>query len=375
MNDPTRATQEETLMRRALALAREGWGQTAPNPMVGAVVVRDGHVVGEGYHEVYGGPHAEVNAIRTAGDRARGATLIVTLEPCRHHGKTPPCTDAIIAAGIRRVVVAAADPSREAGGGAALLEQAGIEVETGVLAGESRELNAAFFHAQTSRYPWTTLKLAVSIETAIADARGSTSHLSGAEARHEVHLLRAGNDAIAVGVGTVLADDPQLTVRGVRPPRVPLRRVVFDRSLRTPLDARVIRTAREAPTIVVTRATSASHARALADAGVDVIAAGDLAEGFRALRAAGIRSLLVEGGATLAGAVLADRLAHRLVIFQAPVALGPRALHAFDGAPPAVLAELEHYPVLERRTLGADVMTIYATAGGEGGGSDVHGLG
>ena len=366
------ATHEETLMRRALALARHGWGQTAPNPMVGAVVVRGGEIVGEGYHEVFGGPHAEVNAIRAAGDRARGATLIVTLEPCRHHGKTPPCTDAIIAAGIRRVVVGALDPSREAAGGAAALRAAGIDVESGILAGESRELNASFFHAQSSRYPWTTLKLAVSIETAIADARGSTSHLTGPEALREVHMLRAGHDAIAVGIGTVLADDPQLTVRGVRPPRVPLKRVIFDRSLRLSPSATVVRTAQEAPTIVVTRDDTSSAAKALADAGVQVVAAADLASGFRALRAGGIRSLLVEGGATLAGTVLSDRLAHRLVIFQAPVALGPRALHAFDGASPQVLSELEHYPVLERRALGDDVMTIFAPAGES---SDVHGLG
>jgi len=372
MSGAAGATHDETLMRRALTLARHGWGQTAPNPMVGAVVVRDGEVVGEGYHEIYGGPHAEVNAIRAAGERARGATLVVTLEPCRHHGKTPPCTDAIIAAGIRRVVVGAHDPSREASGGASLLRQAGIDVETGILAGESRELNAAFFHAQSSRYPWTTLKLAVSIETAIADARGSTSQLTGPESRQAVHMLRAGHDAIAVGIGTVLADDPQLTVRDARAPRVPPRRVIFDRSLRLPLTAKVVQTVSVAPTTVVTRDASSGRARALTDAGVKVIAAQDLTEGFRSLRDAGVRALLVEGGATLASAVLGDRLAHRLVIFQAPVALGPRALHAFDGASAAVLSELEHYPVLERRTLGGDVMTTYAPAGES---SDVHGLG
>ena len=366
------ATHEETLMRRALALATHGWGQTAPNPMVGAVVVRDGEVVGEGYHEVFGGPHAEVNALRAAGEGARGATLIVTLEPCRHHGKTPPCTDAIIAAGVSRVVIGALDPSREASGGAAVLRQAGIDVAAGILAAESRELNAAFFHAQSAREPWTTLKLAVSIETAIAGSRGSTSHLTGPESRHEVHMLRAGHDAIAVGIGTVLADDPQLTVRGVRPPRVPLTRVVFDRTLRLPLTAKVVRTVEEAPTIVVARDASTARARALMEAGVTVIAAGDLADGFRELRRTGIRALLVEGGAAVASAVLRDRLAHRLVIFQAPVALGPRALHAFDGASPAVLSELERSPILERRSLGRDVMTTYALAGES---SDVHGPG
>lgn len=347
-------------MRRALSLAREGWGQTAPNPMVGAVVVRDDTVVGEGFHGRFGGPHAEVNALRAAGDRARGATLYVTLEPCRHHGKTPPCTDAVLAAGIARVVIAAPDPSTNAGGGAGVLRAAGVQVETGLLLDEARELNAPFFHAVSSDIPWTTLKLAVSVEVAIADERGSTSHLTGPESRAAVHSLRAGHDAIAVGIGTILADDPQLTVRGVRPPRVPLRRVVFDRALRIPMDAGVVRTTAEAPTIVITRDATSKRADALRAAGVNVFAADGLAAGFRALRERGIRSLLVEGGATLASAVLEEGLAHRLIIFQAPVVLGSQALHAFDGASPRILGALEQYRVIQRSNPGVDTMTTYA---------------
>ena len=349
-------------MRRALELAREGWGQTAPNPMVGAVVVRDDTIVGEGFHARFGEAHAEVVALSAAGERARGATLFVTLEPCRHLGKTPPCTDAILAAGVRRVVIAVKDPTVRAGGGAEVLRQAGVDVEFGPLETEARELNAPFFHATASDLPWTTLKLAVSIETGISDARGTTSQLTGAESRAEVHRLRAGNDAIAVGVGTVLADDPQLTVREARAPRMPLIRVIFDRHLRTPPTAAVVRTAGETPTVIVTLTTSSSHAKPLRAAGVRLISAHDLCEGFRSLHEMGIRSVLVEGGATLASAVLAERLAHRLVIFQAPVSLGPRALHAFDGAPPAVLRALELSPVLSRRALGPDVMTTYALA-------------
>ena len=348
-------------MRRALTLAREGWGQTAPNPMVGAVVVRDGDVVGDGFHARFGEPHAEVVALRAAGALTRGATLFVTLEPCRHHGKTPPCADAVLAAGVARVVIAALDPTAQSGGGADMLRDAGVVVETGVLGREARELNAPFFHAASgSDLPWTTLKLAVSMDTAISDERGTTSWLTGPEARREVHHLRAGHDAIAVGVGTVLADDPQLTVRDAPPPRVPLRRVVFDRSLRTPLESVLVRTAAETPTTVVTRTTASTHARALAKAGVHVIAAPDLSHGLRALRAEGVRSLLVEGGATIAAAVLAEKLAHRLVIFEAPVMLGPNALYAFDGAPPGVVRELEQLPVVARKTLGRDVMTTYA---------------
>lgn len=351
---------DEHYIRQALALAVGGWGQTAPNPMVGAIVVREGVVVGAGYHERFGDAHAEVNALRAAGERAEGATLYVSLEPCRHHGKTPPCTDAIVSARVRRVVAAVADPTPHAGGGAAALRAAGVDVTVGVLEAEARELNAAFFHAQESDLPWTTLKLAVSMETAIADRRGSTSRLTGDLARAEVHRLRAGHDAIAVGVGTILADDPQLTVRHAQPPRLALRRVVFDRHLRTPLTSSIVRDAGVIPTTIVTLTTSSSHSRQLRSAGVELVTAPDLRAGFKALRAAGVRSLLVEGGATLATAVLTERLAHRLTIFQAAVTLGPEALYAFDGASDAQLATLERLPVVARRHYGNDVMTTFA---------------
>lgn len=362
MNDPTPAHDAVAFMRRALELATKGWGQTAPNPMVGAVVVRAGRIVGEGYHERYGEAHAEVMALRAAGDLAQGATLYVTLEPCRHFGKTPPCTDAILATGIKRVVIAALDPTPQAGGGAELLQQAGLEVDIGVMATEARELNAPFLHAATSDLPWTTLKLAVSIETAIANERGTTSWLTSPESRAEVHRLRAGSDAIAVGVATVIADDPQLNVREWTAPRRPPARVIFDRSLRTPLRSKVVTTARETPTIIVTLSAESAMADMFRDAGVHLIASPDLQHGFRRLRDAGIRSLLVEGGATIASAVLAENLAQRMVIFQAPVSLGPGALYAFDGAAPEVLGSLERYRVLERRQLGPDVMTSYALA-------------
>jgi diaminohydroxyphosphoribosylaminopyrimidine deaminase/5-amino-6-(5-phosphoribosylamino)uracil reductase len=349
-------------MSRALELARKGWAQTAPNPMVGAVVVRGDRVVGEGYHARFGESHAEVVALSQAGDAARDATLYVSLEPCRHHGKTPPCTDAIIASGIKEVVMAALDPTTIAGGGSRLLVAAGIAVRSGVLEREARELNAPFFHAAVSDLPWTTLKLAVSMETAIANERGTTSLLTGTETRVAVHALRAGHDAIAVGVGTILADDPKLNVREVTPPRVPITRVVFDRHLRTPVGAVIVRTSHENPTIIVTSDVSTARAGELRAAGAQLIPAKDLRDGFRQLRAAGILSLIVEGGATLASAVLTEKLAHRLVIFQAPVTLGAQALYAFDGASPEVLQALESLPVLERTTLGPDVMTKYALA-------------
>lgn len=362
MTDTGVAHEDHTFMRRALHLAMEGWGQTAPNPLVGAVVVRDGHIVGEGWHVRHGEAHAEVNALRAAGDLARGSTLYVSLEPCRHRGKTPPCTDAILATGVARVVIAVPDPTETAGGGARLLREAGLDVVVGVLEAEARELNAAFLHAASNDLPWTTLKLAVSIETAIANERGTTSWLTSPESRHEVHRLRAGSDAIAVGIGTVLADDPQLTVREAPLPRMQPARVVFDRGLRTPPDALVVRTARETPTIIVTSLADSTNGEALREAGVHLIVAADLRDGFRRLRGAGIRALLLEGGATLASAALGEGLVHRLIIFQAPVSLGPQALHAFDGATPGVLHDLERYPVLGRRQLGPDIMTTYALA-------------
>jgi diaminohydroxyphosphoribosylaminopyrimidine deaminase / 5-amino-6-(5-phosphoribosylamino)uracil reductase len=357
------SAHEEKFMRRALELAREGWGQTAPNPMVGAVVVRDGVVVGEGFHARWGGAHAEVEALNAAGERARGATLFVTLEPCRHHGKTPPCTDAIARAGVARVAMAVADPTADAGGGAAVLRAAGVDVATGMLEREARELNAPFFHAAGSDLPWVTLKLAVSIETAIANARGTTSWLTGPESRRWVHELRAGHDAIAVGAGTVLADDPQLTVRDARMPRRPLARVIFDRRLRTPLDAAVVRTARETPTIVVARDVAGKKAEALRGAGVRVLGANGLRDALRMLRSAGFRSLLVEGGAKVATAFVEEGLVHRLITVQAPVSLGPKALHAFEGASKSTLSRLESLRVIERLSLGPDVATKYAVSG------------
>ncbi len=348
-------------MRRALELAAGGWGQTAPNPMVGAVVVRDGAIVGEGYHARFGEAHAEVMALHAAGERARGATLYVTLEPCNHEGKTPPCTHAIAAAGITRVVAAVRDPNPVASGGAAFLHARGIAVEFGDGEAEARELNAAFFHAVTrDDRPFVTLKLAMSLDAAIAHRGGSTTWITGPESRREVHRIRAGHDAIAVGIGTILADDARLTVRDWPAPRVPPARVVFDSSLRLPLASGLVRTAREIPVIVVARHANAARRAALEAQGVRVLEADGLADGLRALRAAGVRSLLLEGGARLAGSFLTASLVDRMIIFQAPVLLGPGALAAFAFAPSADPAHLQRLPVVERRVFGDDVMTTYA---------------
>jgi diaminohydroxyphosphoribosylaminopyrimidine deaminase/5-amino-6-(5-phosphoribosylamino)uracil reductase len=362
MTDQERPTQTRDIafMRRALSLARKGWGQTAPNPMVGAVVVRGEEIVGEGWHRRFGGPHAEVNALQAAGERARDATIYVSLEPCATVGKTPPCTDAIIAAGVRRVVAAIPDPNPAQQGSAAILERAGIDVDIGLETDAARELNASFLHAFASHRPWVTLKLAMSIDGAIADATRRPGWLTGEPARREVHRLRAGSDAIAVGVETAMCDDPALTVRFVRPPRVAPRRVVFDRTARLSLGSALVTTAREVPTIVVAERADPARAGALRERGVTVIEARSLDAGLRALRAAGVQSLFVEGGARLAGALLERSLVDRLVIFQAPIVLGAGALGAFAHAPAQAVHQARRLPVVARRLIGDDLMTVYS---------------
>ncbi len=357
-------------MRRALALAARGWGQTAPNPLVGAVVVANGVVVGEGFHARYGDAHAERIALARAADLARGATLYVTLEPCAHQGKTPPCTEAIVTAGIARVVVPVRDPSAIARGGAEQLRAAGIRVDIGVERDAALELNAPFFNAHASELPWVQLKLALSSDGAIADPTGAHRWVTGAESRAEVHRQRANVDAVAVGVGTVLADDPSLTVRDAPAPRIAPRRVVFDTALRTPPSSAIVRTARDVPTTIVTGDSGARSPRraALEAAGVDIIVAPghgqlattDLRRALQALRERGVRSLLAEGGPRLAGSLLGESLAQRVTIFRSPLVLGTEAPQAFAFAPAGTEQRLESSPVVERRRLGDDLMTTYA---------------
>lgn len=347
-------------MRRALVLARGGWGQTAPNPMVGAVVVRDGEIVGEGFHARYGAEHAEPVAIDAAGARARGATMFVTLEPCAHVGQRPPCAPAIVAAGIRRVVIATRDPNPVAAGGAARLRTAGIDVEFGVEEGEARELNAAFLHRFASDRPFTTLKLALSIDGAISDAARSRGWFTGEEARREVHRQRAGFDGLSAGIGTVIADDPLLTVRGQDQPRVPPARVIFDRAARLPLESRIMRSISDAPVIVATDGSAPQREHALERAGARIVRTPGTAETLRALKREGIESLYVEGGAGLAGALLEAGVVDRLIIFRAPVILGAGALGAFEHAPSYSLAGAPRWRVIRQERFGGDDMTIYA---------------
>ena len=347
-------------MRRALDLALLGWGRVAPNPMVGAVVLREGMPVGEGYHAEYGRAHAEVVALDAAGAGARGATLVVSLEPCAHHGKTPPCTEAILAAGVSRVVAAIRAPDPDARSGLEVLARAGVDVSAGLMQDEAAALNAPFLFSRLhDERPFVGLKLATSVDGRIADAASQSRWVSGEAAREYVHWLRAGFDAIGVGGTTALKDNPQLTVRGAVSPRRPPVRVVFDRRAMLNPGVTLVRTAREVPTwVVASLEAPVSSVTALEQNGVRVFRPDSLAAGLRLLREAGIQSLLCEGGGALGMRLLADGLVDRFYWVQAPVWLGEGAVPAFPGVPNAPLPAAPRWIPVERRALGVDTLLV-----------------
>jgi len=335
-------TGDDDFMGRAIELARGG--HPSPNPHVGAVVVKNGAVVGEGFHERAGLEHAEVVALNAAKTKAKGATLYVTLEPCNHSGRTPPCTDAILKAGIARVVVGCDDPNPNVdGGGNARLRASGVEVVTGVRKAECEALIAPWAKFVTKGLPFVTLKLALSLDGRIATRTGQSRWVTGPDSRARVHALRAAADGVAVGIGTVLSDDPRLTVRDT--PGTSPTRVVFDTKLRTPLSSRLVQTASDTPTIVVASPDApVDLEHELVAHAVEVMRVPETAEGrldatvaMQALAQRGIVWLMVEGGAELAGSVLAARLVDELHVFIAPILLGPRGRPgAVDWAGPDV---------------------------------------
>lgn len=320
---------DNELMARALKLARSG--DPSPNPHVGCVIADGDQVVAEAFHQAAGMDHAEVAALKLAGDAARGKTLYVTLEPCNHHGKTPPCVDAILAAGIRRVVIGCRDPNPNvAGGGIERLEAAGVEVRIGVLEDEARQVIKPWSKFITDGAAYLTLKLATSLDGRIATRTGASKWITGADSRARVQLLRSQHDAVMVGINTVLADDPRLTVRDV-PGRNPIR-VIVDSKLRLPLTSYVVTSVNEAPTCVITTTAAPRAAEeALEAAGVRVIRVPPTAEGrcdpvamLRELAARQVVNVMCEGGAELAGSLLAAALPQELHVFVAPIMLGPR---------------------------------------------------
>jgi diaminohydroxyphosphoribosylaminopyrimidine deaminase/5-amino-6-(5-phosphoribosylamino)uracil reductase len=355
-------------MRAALALAARGLGRVWPNPAVGCVLVREGRVVGRGWTQPGGRPHAETEALGRAGEAARGATAYVSLEPCAHTGKTPPCAEALIAAGIACAVVAVEDPDpRVSGGGIAMLRAAGIRVDTGSCAVEAAELNAGFFLRTSQGRPLVSLKLATSLDGRIATRSGDSQWITGEAARRRAHALRATHDAILVGTGTALADDPALTCRlpglGERSPV----RVVLDRLLRLPAAARLLATARDVPTwIITTPAGDPGRRQALAGAGVEIIDVPATADGRLALGAAlqalggrGITRLLVEGGSALAASLLREDLADLLYWFRSPTVIGGDGLAAAAALGIERLRDVKRFARIDAEVFDADVLETY----------------
>lgn len=366
MSKPAFTSADRQYMARALQLAERGLFTTTPNPRVGCVIVKDGIVVGEGWHERAGEPHAEVHALRAAGELARGATAYVTLEPCSHHGRTPPCADALIAAGVARVVAAMRDPNPQvAGRGMAKLAAAGIVSECGLLAEDAAELNPGFVLRMTQGRPWVRVKIAASLDGRTALANGDSQWITGPEARQDGHRWRARACAVLTGSGTVLADDPQLNVRGIDTPRQPLK-VLVDGSLRLSATARLFD---GAPVLVATANGNSSRADVLRARGAEILALPgeegrvDLPALLQELGRRGLNEIHVEAGAGLNGALLAAGLVDEVLLYQAPCLLGASARPAFAGFELGLLTAAPRGEIRDLLRLGHDLRLLLRLAG------------
>lgn len=355
MNTPT--ADDVRYMARALALARQGLYTTDPNPRVGCVLVKDGNIVGEGWHVRAGEAHAEVHALRQAGDRARAATAYVTLEPCCHQGRTPPCSQTLIQAGVARVIAAMADPNpRVAGQGFAELEMAGISVERGLLQAEAERLNPGFVARMTRGRPFVRVKLASSLDGRTALGNGQSKWITGEPARADVQRLRARSSAILTGIGTVLSDDPSLTVRDIEIGRQPLR-VVVDAKLRMPASARMLGLPGKTLVVAGESVTSSSALEARGAEVKNLPGAGDnidLSALMELLTKREVNELLVEAGATLSGALLKAGLVDEIVVYLAPQILGNRARAMFDFPELADMAGRIAVNIQDIRAIGKD---------------------
>ncbi len=356
-------TKDEWFMKLALSEGYKGKGKTLPNPAVGAVVVKDGRVISTGYHQRAGLPHAERIALERAGKEAKGATLYVTLEPCNHYGRTPPCTEAIISAGIKRVVIGVRDPNPVASGGIERLKRAGIEVEVGVLERECFELIEDFVFNLKSPRPFVSLKLASTLDGAIADKEGNSKWITGKEARAYVHKLRSYHNAVMVGIGTVLKDDPLLTVREYDVEKQPFA-VVVDPSLRIPTNSKLVKE-RSSELIVITSQSSLLSYKAsiLKDMGVKLIPTYgyegvlDLEEAFTDLkRDFSIYSLLCEGGSKLSSFLLREKLIDKLYLFYSPKILGTKDFIPMFSGPLAYLKDVKEFEPFSIETYRKDLL-------------------
>ncbi len=367
MTDPL---QDARHMRAAITLARRGLGETAPNPSVGCVIVKNGAVIGRGRTATGGRPHAETEALRIAGEAARGATVYVSLEPCAHVGKTPPCANALIAAGVARVVIGARDPNPKVNGqGSAMLREAGIEVVENVRNAEAQAVISGFAMVQTAGRPLLRLKLASTLDGRIATRTQESQWLTGAPARRAAHAMRGRHDAVMVGVGTVLADDPELTCRidGFR--SAPLVRIVVDSHLRTPLLSKLVNSANETPVWLLHRdGADPARAQALQDAGVRLlqVPAGpvgvELTAALQMLAKAGLTRILAEGGAKLAAALLRGKLVDRLAWFHAPGIIGGDGWPAAQAFGVAHLTDMPRFTLLAQEQWGDDLLSTFTAA-------------
>jgi len=352
--------EDRRFMALALALGRRGLGRTWPNPAVGAVVVKDGEIIGRGWTQPGGRPHAEIEALRRAGAMARGATLYVTLEPCSHHGKSPPCADAVIVAGIVRVVSAMEDPNPEVGGGGhARLRSAGVAVDVGVEADTARHDHAGHIRRMGDGRPHVLLKLAISADGKVAGAERQRVAITGNAVRDRVHLMRARSDAIMIGIGTALADDPVLTCRLPGMAKMSPVRVVLDTRLRLPINSRLVQTARETPLWIIANAPPESGA-ALRAHGAKVIEVDDkdgLRTVLRDLATRGITRLMVEGGPTVASALIEADLVDEAVFFHSPVVIGEAGVAALEARADQLLKH--NFQCVASESVGPDRQETY----------------
>ena len=352
---------DHRFMAQALRLAERGLYSASPNPRVGCVIVRDGQVVGEGWHERAGTPHAEIHALQQAGERMRGATVYVTLEPCSHHGRTPPCTDALIAADVARVVAAMRDPNPQvAGQGIEKLARTGIQVEVGLMEAQALELNIGFVSRMTRERPWVRLKVAASLDGKTALNNGVSKWITGPAARSDVQHWRARSCAILTGVGTVLADDPQMNVREIETSRQPLR-VIVDSNLNTPPSAKILAGGNA---LIACAVEDAAKAQALRAAGADVLVLPgsdghvDVARLLQVLAEREVNELMVEAGATLNGALLNAGLVDELILYLAPVLIGDAARGLFALPELQQMDQRKNLIVQDVRLVGQDIRVM-----------------
>jgi len=356
---------DHTYMARALQLAARGLYSTSPNPRVGCVIVKDGKIIGEGWHQKAGEPHAEIHALMQAGMASQGATVYVTLEPCSHHGRTPPCADALVGAGVAKVIAAAQDPNPNvSGSGLARLKAAGIEVSSGLMEAQTRELNEGFFKRMVYGHPYVRIKTASSLDGRTALSSGESKWITGEAARADVHKLRARACAILTGVETVLADNPQMNVRGVETVRQPIK-VIVDSNLRTPPNAKILAGAK---TLIACAAPDAKKAAALEAAGAEILCLPgtdgkvDLNALLSRLAQKGINEVMTEAGPRLNGALIAAGFVDEWVQYLAPCLLGSTARPLFELDEPASMQQRLNWKLIDQRMLGADLRLTWRKA-------------